>query len=80
MDADEVATLIEERVAEARAKVRTPRDADDDAHFAAVVVSPQFEDMPVVDQHQVVHDALEEYITDEIHAIELTTLTPDQVE
>jgi stress-induced morphogen len=80
MDADRVAELIEERVSEANAEVRTTREADEDAHFSAIVVSPEFEDIPIVDQHQLVHDALDELLTDEIHAIELTTLTPEQVE
>jgi len=80
MDAARVAALIEDRVPEARAEVTTSRDADDDAHFAAVVVSPAFVDVSIVDRHQLVHDALDEFLTDEIHAIELTTLTPDEVE
>lgn len=78
MDADRVATIIEEHVPEATAEVRSSRD--DDAHFTAVVASPEFEDTPVVDQHQLVHDALDEYLTEEIHAIELTTLTPEELD
>ena len=77
MDAAEVEALIEERVPEARATVTTPRDPDDDKHYAVEVVSPAFEGKSLVDQHQVVHDALGEHLTRDIHAIELRTTTPE---
>lgn len=79
MDSERVAELIEDRVSGASAEVRSTRGEEDEAHFSAVVVSPTFAEESIVDQHGIVHDALEEYLTDEIHAIELTTLTPDEV-
>jgi stress-induced morphogen len=78
MDATEVEALIEEELPDAEATVTTPRDPDDDKHYAVEVVSPAFEGKSLVDQHQLVHDALGEYLTEEIHAIELTTATPDE--
>ena len=36
-----------------------------------------FEGESLVDQHQLVHDALGEHLTRDIHAIELTTKTPE---
>lgn len=78
MDADEVEALIEERVLDAQATVTTPRDPDDDKHYAVEVVSPAFEGKSLVDQHQLVHDALGEHLTRDIHAIELTTVTPEE--
>lgn len=80
MDTETVEGLIEEGVAEADAEVTTPRNPDDDAHFAAVVVSPAFEGESLVDRHQLVYDALDGHMTEEIHAIELTTHTPDEYE
>jgi len=79
MDEADVAALIEDEVPDAEATVTTPRDPDDDKHFAVEVVSTAFEDETLVDQHQLVHDALGEHLTRDIHAIELTTKTPDQV-
>jgi stress-induced morphogen len=78
MDGDAVADLIEAELPDAEATVTTPRDPDDDKHYAVEVVSPAFEGKSLVNQHQLVHDALDEYLTDEIHAIELTTATPDE--
>ena len=77
MDADEVAALIESELPDAEATVTTPRDPDDDRHYAVEVVSPAFEGKSLVDQHQLVHDALGEHLTRDIHAIELTTETPE---
>jgi len=77
MDADEVEAIIEETVPDAQATVTTPRDPDDDSHYAVEVVSPVFEEQSLVEQHQVVHDALGDHLTRDIHAIELRTKTPE---
>ncbi|MFC6976051.1 BolA family protein [Halomicroarcula sp. GCM10025709] len=76
MDETEVKNLIEAELPDATATVTTPRDPDDDKHYAVEVVSPAFEGKSLVEQHQLVHDALGEHLTREIHAIELTTETP----
>lgn len=80
MDKEDVAALIESEIPDAEATVTTPRDPDDNKHYAVDVVSPAFADRSLVEQHQLVHDALDGYLTDEIHAIELTTATPDERE
>ena len=80
MDERDIAELIEAGIPEASATVTRPRGPDDDDHFAATVVSPAFEGETVVAQHEMVYDALGEHMTTDIHAIELTTRTPDQVE
>ncbi|MFC6863006.1 BolA/IbaG family iron-sulfur metabolism protein [Halomicroarcula sp. GCM10025817] len=77
MNSDEVAALIEQHIADARVTVTTPRDPDDDKHYAISVVSPEFADKTLVEQHQLVHDALGEHLTRDIHAIELTTAAPE---
>jgi stress-induced morphogen len=77
MDAEDVEQLIESELPDATATVTTPRDPDDDSHYAVDVVSPAFEGESLVDQHQLVHDALGDHLTREIHAIELTTSPPE---
>lgn len=76
MDTTDVEALIEEGIPDAEATVTTPRDPDDDDHYAAIVVSPVFEGESLVDRHQRVYDALDGYMTEEIHAIEITAYTP----
>ena len=77
---DEVATLIEETLPDAVARVTAPRvhnDEDEDAHFAAWVVSPAFEGESLVDQHQRVYDAVGDHMTQSVHALEIKTYTPE---
>ncbi|MFB6165224.1 MAG: BolA family protein [Haloarculaceae archaeon] len=80
MEPVDVAALIEEGVPDAEATVRPARGEHDDDHLAAVVVSPAFEGKSLVDQHQLVHDALGEHMTRDIHALELKTYTPEEYE
>ena len=75
MDPEEVEALIESALPEASARVTTPRPNDTD-HMAAEVVSPAFEGKSLVDQHSLVHDAVEGYLTTDIHALKITTHTP----
>lgn len=77
MDPTAVEDLIEEALPDAHARVTTPRPNDDD-HLAAAVVSPAFEGESLVDQHSLVYDAVDEHLTTDIHALKVTTYTPEQ--
>lgn len=78
MDATEVKQLIESGIPGADVDVGRPRGVEDDDHLAAVVVSSAFEGKSLLEQHEMVYDALGEAMTNEIHAMELKTLTPDE--
>ena len=80
MDTAEVETLIESGIEDATATVTRARGEHDDDHLAAVVVSPAFEGKTLVAQHDMVYDALDEHMTTDIHALELTTYTPAEYE
>lgn len=47
-------------------------------HFQALVISPQFEGKTMVEQHQLVYQALGEHMREAIHALALKTFTPEQ--
>ncbi len=47
-------------------------------HFRVVVVSDEFEGLPMVKQHQLVYDALGNSMEDDIHALGLKTYTPKE--
>lgn len=51
--------------------------AGDGDHYAARVVSGAFKGMPRVRQHQAVYAALGGRMGGELHALQLTTATPD---
>lgn len=82
MTPEELEELIEDGIEDAEATVDLPRAHHDrnhqDAHFAAVVVSPAFEGEGLVQQHQMVYDAVGEEMTDSVHALEIETYTPEE--
>ncbi len=80
MNPEDVEERIESALEDADATVTYARDEHDDDHLAATVVSPVFEDLSLVDQHQQVYDALGEHMTTDIHALELSTYTPEEYE
>ena len=50
----------------------------DGQHFDAIVVSEAFAGLSRVKQHQLVYAALGDRIREEIHALSMQTLTPQQ--
>jgi acid stress-induced BolA-like protein IbaG/YrbA len=50
----------------------------DGRHFEAVVVSPLFRGKPKVRQHQLVYAALGDRMREDIHALSMKTLTPEE--
>ncbi|MDA8094799.1 MAG: BolA family transcriptional regulator [Betaproteobacteria bacterium] len=50
----------------------------DGHHFEAVIVSEAFRGKSIVQQHQLVYGALGDRMRQEIHALSMKTLTPEQ--
>ncbi|MGQ0384913.1 MAG: BolA/IbaG family iron-sulfur metabolism protein [Gammaproteobacteria bacterium] len=50
--------------------------SDDNVHFAALVIAPQFEGQRAMQRHQLVYRALGTAVGAEIHALSLDTATP----
>ena len=50
----------------------------DGAHFEAVIVSAAFAGKRLVQRHQIVNQALGSQMGNEIHALSMKTLTPDE--
>ncbi len=72
MTPEEVRNRIEAALPGARVEVRS----DDDVHFAALVVAPQFDGRRTMQRHQMVYGALGAAVGREIHALTLDTPTP----
>ena len=69
----EIKRVIEQGIACDRVEVE-----GDGRHFRALVVSGAFERLPKVRRHQLVYAALGERMREEIHALSMSTLTPDE--
>jgi acid stress-induced BolA-like protein IbaG/YrbA len=72
MQPSELQTLIKAGLPDAEVIVKGEGD-----HFEAVVVSRQFADCTVVQQHRLVYATLGERMGGEIHALALRTMTPE---
>jgi acid stress-induced BolA-like protein IbaG/YrbA len=70
---ESVKTYIQENLACEHVEV-----IGDGQHFEAVIVSTEFRDKNRVKQHQIVYRALGERMREEIHALSMRTLTPEQ--
>jgi acid stress-induced BolA-like protein IbaG/YrbA len=74
MTADEVTQLIQAALPEARIRVLT----DDDTHFEAVIIAPQFAGKRSLQRHQLVYGALGSKMGREIHALSMAAYTPEE--
>jgi acid stress-induced BolA-like protein IbaG/YrbA len=51
---------------------------DDGVHFEAVVISPAFQGLPTLKRHRMVYATLGSLMGNEIHALGLRTLAPEE--
>jgi stress-induced morphogen len=75
MAAEEIQSMIQAAFPDALVEITDL--AGDNNHFAARVVSSAFAGMPRVKQHQAVYSALGGRMGGVLHALQLTTATPD---
>ena len=75
MESHEIERLIREGIPDARVEITDL--AGDGDHYSARVVSESFRGQPRVKQHQRVYQALGGRMGDALHALQLTTATPD---
>ena len=73
MTAQELKRLLEDGLEQCEAMVE-----GDGRHFQAVVVSPVFDGLNLVKQHQLVYQVLGDRMHEEVHALSLRTYTPEQ--
>jgi len=74
MDATTIEQMIRNGLPDAEAHV----SGDDGVHFEAVVVSPSFGGLPTLKRHRLVYATLGSHMGNEIHALSLRTLTPEE--
>jgi acid stress-induced BolA-like protein IbaG/YrbA len=74
MTAQEVTQLIESGLPGAQVRVLS----DDDTHFEAVVIAPQFAGKRPLQRHQLVYAGLGSRMGREIHALAIQAFTPEE--
>ena len=75
MAAEEIEELIRQGIPDARVEITDL--AGDGDHYAARVVAESFRGLPRVRQHQRVYEALGGRMGGALHALQLSTATPD---
>jgi stress-induced morphogen len=75
MAADEIENLIRQGIPDARVEITDL--AGDGDHYSARVVAESFRGLPRVQQQKRVYEALGGRMGTELHALQLTTATPD---
>jgi stress-induced morphogen len=75
---DQIKQAIESGLPGSMAYIKDMKGTGD--HFDGVVISPDFEGKSRVDQHRMVHRAMEEIIEGDLHAFHFKTLTPAAAE
>ena len=76
MHAHEIESLIKDGIPEARVTIEDLRGDGD--HYAVYVVAPAFEGKTRVQQHQMVYQALQGRMGQELHAMALQTAPPSR--
>ena len=76
MTLQEIQTIIEKAIPQATVYIQDPMT--DGQHLQAIVISPAFEGMPLVKQHQMVMTPLKEAFASSVHALGLKTFTPQK--
>jgi len=74
MDPVEITRLVESGFNDAIVRVQS----DDNTHFAALVVAAEFEGKRLLARHQLVYKSLGALVGNEIHALSITALTPEE--
>ena len=75
MAAADIEALIQAGIPDARIEITDL--AGDGNHYAARVVSETFRGLPRIRQHQRVYESLGGRMGNELHALQLTTASPD---
>lgn len=74
MDPSEITQLIEAEFDDALVKVASA----DNTHFEVLVVAAEFEGKRMLARHQLVYKSLGSRVGDEIHALSIKALTPEE--
>lgn len=76
--ADEITQLIVQGIPDAEVKIRDLTGGGD--HYEALVIAASFAGKMKVARHRMVYGSLQDAMVERIHALKLSTLTPEEAE
>tara|TARA_Y100001935_G_scaffold36532_1_gene29140 strand:+ start:2405 stop:2647 length:243 start_codon:yes stop_codon:yes gene_type:complete len=73
MNINSIKEKIKKHIPDSKVEVKDKTGTGD--HFSVLVISNQFEGINLVNRHKMIYESLSQYITREIHALQIKTYT-----
>ena len=73
MNINSIKEKIKNFIPESRVEVKDTTGTGDD--FSVIVISDKFENINLVNRHKMIYESLSQYVTKEIHALQIKTYT-----
>ena len=51
---------------------------NDNSHFSILIISDKFDGLSLINRHKIIYNLLNQYISKEIHALQIKTYTVDE--
>tara|TARA_B100001029_G_C14624710_1_gene215947 strand:+ start:130 stop:372 length:243 start_codon:yes stop_codon:yes gene_type:complete len=77
MDTKSIKNIIQSSLSDSQVEVIDTTGSGD--HFSVVVIADIFENMSLINRHKLIYKALNQFISKEIHALQLKTLTKKEL-
>ena len=73
MNINSIKEKIKKHIPDSKVEVKDKTGTGD--HFSVVVISNKFEGINLVNRHKMIYESLSQYVTKEIHALQIRTYT-----
>ena len=77
MNINSIKEKIENFISNSRVEVKDTTGTGD--HFSVLVISDHFKNMNLVNRHKLIYESLNQYITKEIHALQIKACTEEEL-
>ena len=65
--------ILEKKIKDSKIFIQDMNGNQD--HFSVIAITSEFKNLSIIKQHKLIYDALEKFITKEIHALQIKTFT-----
>jgi len=76
MNINYIKEKITKHIPDSKVEVKDKTGTGD--HFSVLVISNKFEGINLVNRHKMIYESLSQYITKEIHALQIKTYTEEE--
>ena len=77
MNINSIKEKIEDFISNSKVEVKDTTGTGD--HFSVLVISDHFKNMNLVNRHKLIYESLNQYITKEIHALQIKAYTEEEL-